>query len=91
MIESVSVTGDGRIAPDDLGLWNDDQAASLQPIVDFAHAQGMPIGIQLAHAGRKASTHAPGRAADQSRPRPAGGPPSRRRPNPTGRSPYPGH
>ncbi len=63
MIESVSVTGDGRIAPDDLGLWNDDQAASLQPIVDFAHAQGMPIGIQLAHAGRKASTYAPGKGS----------------------------
>lgn len=41
------------------GLWTDSQIEPLRRIVDFSHAQGTPIGIQLAHAGRKASTHAP--------------------------------
>lgn len=41
------------------GLWADTQVESLRRIVDFCHAQGTKIGIQLAHAGRKASVHAP--------------------------------
>lgn len=59
MQEATAVTPEGRISPDDLGLWDDHQAASLQPIVDFVHQQGAAIGIQLAHAGRKASTASP--------------------------------
>lgn len=41
------------------GLWTDSQIEPLKRIVDFCHAQGTKIGIQLAHAGRKASVHAP--------------------------------
>ena len=42
-----------------MGLWSDEHIAPLKRIVDFVHAQGTLIGIQLAHAGRKASTYAP--------------------------------
>jgi 2,4-dienoyl-CoA reductase-like NADH-dependent reductase (Old Yellow Enzyme family) len=41
------------------GLWTDSQIAPLKRIVEFSHSQGTKIGIQLAHAGRKASTYAP--------------------------------
>ncbi len=61
LVESTAVLPEGRISRDDLGLWNDEQAAALAPIVDFAHSQGSLIGIQIAHAGRKASTYAPGK------------------------------
>ncbi len=57
--EAVAVVPEGRISIDDLGLWNDQQIAPLARIVDFAHQHGSLIGIQLAHAGRKASTFAP--------------------------------
>ncbi|KAK6608693.1 NADPH dehydrogenase C23G7.10c 3 [Botrytis cinerea] len=50
---------EGRITPEDCGLWKDSQIAPLRRIVQFAHSQGQKIGIQLAHAGRKASTVAP--------------------------------
>jgi 2,4-dienoyl-CoA reductase-like NADH-dependent reductase (Old Yellow Enzyme family) len=43
----------------DAGLWNDEQIEPLKRIVDFVHSQGTLIGIQLGHAGRKASTPAP--------------------------------
>ena len=49
----------GRITPECPGLWSDEQIPPLQEIVEFAHSQGAKIGIQLAHAGRKASTVAP--------------------------------
>ena len=58
-IEATSVTAEGRITPQDSGLWKDSQTAALKPIVDFAHSQGQKIGIQLGHAGRKASAVAP--------------------------------
>ncbi|OBZ71413.1 putative NADPH dehydrogenase C23G7.10c [Grifola frondosa] len=58
-VEATSVTPEGRITPEDSGLWCDAQIAPLQRIVEFAHAQNQKIGIQLAHAGRKASTVAP--------------------------------
>ncbi|AWN22959.1 oxidoreductase [Deinococcus irradiatisoli] len=57
--EAVAVRPEGRISIDDLGLWHDAQIAPLARIVDFAHQYGSMIGIQLAHAGRKASTYAP--------------------------------
>lgn len=63
MIEATAVLPEGRITPEDCGLWNDSQMESLKPIVDFAHSQGQKIGIQLGHAGRKASTVAPWLAA----------------------------
>jgi 2,4-dienoyl-CoA reductase-like NADH-dependent reductase (Old Yellow Enzyme family) len=59
MVEATSVTAEGRITPEDSGLWKDSQIEPLRKIVEFAHSQGQHIGIQLGHAGRKASTVAP--------------------------------
>ena len=59
MVEATSVTAEGRITPEDSGLWLDSQMEPLKRIVEFAHSQGQKIAIQLAHAGRKASTVAP--------------------------------
>ena len=59
MVEATAVTPEGRITPEDSGLWKDSQMAPLEYTVQFAHSQGQKIGIQLAHAGRKASTVAP--------------------------------
>ncbi|KAI9872767.1 MAG: hypothetical protein M1830_001215 [Pleopsidium flavum] len=59
MVEATSVTAEGRITPEDSGLWKDSQIEPLIRIVEFAHSQGQNIGIQLGHAGRKASTVAP--------------------------------
>ena len=61
LTEATAVVPEGRISPDDLGLWSDVHAEALAPVIDFVHRQGVPIGIQLAHAGRKASTYAPWR------------------------------
>src|SRR6266852_3704742 len=57
--EATAVAPEGRISPDDLGLWHDDHVAALDRIVRFVHAQGSAAGMQLAHAGRKGSTAAP--------------------------------
>lgn len=59
MVEATAVTPEGRITPEDSGLWKDSQIAPLKQIVEFAHSQNQNIGIQIAHAGRKASTVAP--------------------------------
>lgn len=59
IVEATSVVPEGRISPEDAGLWTDTQIEPLRRITSFVHAQGTKIGIQLAHAGRKASTHAP--------------------------------
>ncbi|KAL8744488.1 MAG: hypothetical protein Q9190_003267 [Brigantiaea leucoxantha] len=59
MVEATAVTPEGRITPEDSGLWKDSQMEPLKESVEFAHSQGQIIGIQLAHAGRKASTVAP--------------------------------
>lgn len=59
MIEATAVHPRGRITPEDSGLWLDAHIASLQQHTHFAHSQGQKIGIQIAHAGRKASTVAP--------------------------------
>lgn len=63
--EATAVSPEGRISPNDLGIWRDDHVAGLRRITDFLRAHGAASGIQLAHAGRKASTHRPweGRAA----------------------------
>src|ERR1700759_4738834 len=53
--EATAVTKRGRISPDDMGLWKDEQIEQLQRITDFIKKQGSVAGIQLAHAGRKAS------------------------------------
>lgn len=65
LTEATAVTPEGRITNHDVGLWNDAQMDAWREIVAFSHAQGTPIGVQLAHAGRKASVAAfvaPGRS-----------------------------
>jgi 2,4-dienoyl-CoA reductase-like NADH-dependent reductase (Old Yellow Enzyme family) len=59
LTEATAVTPEGRISPQDAGIWTDGQAADYARIVDFVRGQGAVAGIQLAHAGRKASTRAP--------------------------------
>jgi 2,4-dienoyl-CoA reductase-like NADH-dependent reductase (Old Yellow Enzyme family) len=56
LTEATAVSPEGRISPYDLGIWNDTQVAAFQRITAFLKAQGTVPGIQLAHAGRKAST-----------------------------------
>jgi len=57
--EATAVEPGGRISPQDLGLWKDDHISPLQRVTQFIESQGAFAGIQLAHAGRKASTAAP--------------------------------
>ena len=59
LMEAAAVLPEGRISAGDLGLWDDRQIAGLVRCVDFMRSQGVVAGIQLAHAGRKASTMAP--------------------------------
>jgi 2,4-dienoyl-CoA reductase-like NADH-dependent reductase (Old Yellow Enzyme family) len=59
MVEATGVTADGRISPADMGIWNDQQADALAIIANFIAEQGAVPAIQLAHAGRKASTAVP--------------------------------
>lgn len=54
MLEATAVESRGRISNRDLGIWSDHHVEGLKKIVDFAHDQGVKMGIQLAHAGRKA-------------------------------------
>jgi 2,4-dienoyl-CoA reductase-like NADH-dependent reductase (Old Yellow Enzyme family) len=57
--EATAVWPEGRITPGDLGIWSDDHIPGLRSIADFIHRQGSVAGIQLAHAGRKASCSVP--------------------------------
>ena len=57
--EAAAVSPEGRISPQDLGIWSDAQAEALGSIARFVKSQGSRAGIQLAHAGRKASTQRP--------------------------------
>jgi 2,4-dienoyl-CoA reductase-like NADH-dependent reductase (Old Yellow Enzyme family) len=57
--EAAAVSPEGRISPADLGIWKDEHIDGLRPIVKFVRSQGSEIGIQLAHAGRKASVAEP--------------------------------
>lgn len=59
MVEATAVAAQGRISPGDTGIWNSDQAEAFAPIVKFIREQGAVPAIQLAHAGRKASTATP--------------------------------
>jgi 2,4-dienoyl-CoA reductase-like NADH-dependent reductase (Old Yellow Enzyme family) len=59
LTEATAVVPEGRISPQDTGIWNDEQTAAWKRVVDFVHERGARIGIQLAHAGRKASTFRP--------------------------------
>src|SRR5215831_18308479 len=59
MVEATAVTRDGRITHGDLGIWSDEHVPPLARIARFVHSQGAVAGIQLAHAGRKASCDLP--------------------------------
>ena len=59
MMEASAVTPEGRITPADLGIWKDEHIAKLESIAAFVRSQGARAGIQLAHAGRKASMASP--------------------------------
>lgn len=59
IVEASAVTPQGRISPGDLGIWKDEHIAGLQRIARFVRSQGTRVGIQLAHAGRKASMSVP--------------------------------
>jgi 2,4-dienoyl-CoA reductase-like NADH-dependent reductase (Old Yellow Enzyme family) len=59
LAEATAVTPEGRISPHDLGLWRDEHVEMLARITRFVREQGAVAGVQLAHAGRKASVAAP--------------------------------
>jgi 2,4-dienoyl-CoA reductase-like NADH-dependent reductase (Old Yellow Enzyme family) len=59
LTEASAVLAEGRISPQDLGIWKNEHIEGLKRIVDFVHGQGARAGIQLAHAGRKASVARP--------------------------------
>src|SRR5712692_10991504 len=59
MTEATAVLPEGRISPHDLGIWADGHIEMLSRVVRFIHEQGSIAGMQLAHAGRKASTRRP--------------------------------
>jgi 2,4-dienoyl-CoA reductase-like NADH-dependent reductase (Old Yellow Enzyme family) len=59
VVEATGVSPEGRISPQDLGIWSDEHIPGLQRITAFVEGQGAVPGIQLAHAGRKASTERP--------------------------------
>jgi 2,4-dienoyl-CoA reductase-like NADH-dependent reductase (Old Yellow Enzyme family) len=61
IVEATAVSPEGRISPNDTGIWSDEHARAFQPIASFIKAQGAAPGMQIAHAGRKASTDAPWR------------------------------
>jgi 2,4-dienoyl-CoA reductase-like NADH-dependent reductase (Old Yellow Enzyme family) len=59
VVEATAVTAEGRISPNDMGIWGDQHVEPLARIARFIHSQGAIAGIQLAHAGRKASCEPP--------------------------------
>ena len=63
--EATAVSPEGRISPEDAGIWNDAQAEAYKKINAFIKSQNCVPGIQLAHAGRKASTYAPWRGSGE--------------------------
>ena len=73
IVEATAVSPDGRISPEDLGIWSDEHVEPLRRITRFIEAQGSVAGVQLAHAGRKASTWRPWLGKHGSVPIAAGG------------------
>jgi len=65
VVEATAVSPEGRITPSDLGLWNDDHIAELKRITEFIHQNDSIAGIQIAHAGRKASHNTPDKGGKQ--------------------------
>jgi len=74
IMEATAVTAEGRITPGDQGIWTDEHAAALKPITHFIKSQGAVPGIQIAHAGRKASADAPWRGGEALTPEQGGWP-----------------
>src|SRR5215207_10374929 len=60
-VEATGVSPEGRISPGDTGLWSEEHTRAFAPVASFVKSQGARAGIQLAHAGRKASTDVPWR------------------------------
>jgi len=73
MAEAAAISPEGRISPRDLGIWTDTQAQALAPIVAFMKEQGAVTAVQIAHAGRKASTQPPFLGGDPIAPDTEGG------------------
>ena len=73
LTEATAVVPEGRITPECVGLWSDEQALAWRPIVDAVHDRGAHVAVQLAHAGRKASTYRPWSPAQGSVPPDDGG------------------
>jgi 2,4-dienoyl-CoA reductase-like NADH-dependent reductase (Old Yellow Enzyme family) len=73
LTEAIAIAPEGRISPQDLGLWEDAQIEPLARVTRFIASQGAVPGIQLAHAGRKACTPAPWRGASRTMPLAEGG------------------
>ena len=73
MFEATAVAPDGRISAEDLGLWRDEHIPPLQKITQFIELQGSVAGVQLGHAGRKASVFPPWFKRAGSRPFSEGG------------------
>jgi 2,4-dienoyl-CoA reductase-like NADH-dependent reductase (Old Yellow Enzyme family) len=65
IVEATAVAPEGRITPYDLGLWNDEQIIELHKITDFIHQHDSVAGIQIGHAGRKASHNSPDKGGMQ--------------------------
>ncbi len=63
MVEATAVSPEGRISPDDSGLWSDAHTQAFRRIAAFVREQGAVPGVQIAHAGRKASTSVPWRGS----------------------------
>lgn len=63
--EATAVSPEGRISPDDLGLWRSEHVEKLKEITEFIHSQGAVAGIQLAHGGRKAGWASPWKGGKQ--------------------------
>ncbi|KAJ3509705.1 hypothetical protein NLJ89_g5070 [Agrocybe chaxingu] len=73
IVEATAVVPEGRITPEDAGIWSDAHIKPFAQIVEFAHSQNQKIAIQLAHAGRKASCIPPWVAKEPIAPKEAGG------------------
>src|SRR5579871_5920798 len=73
IVEATAVTADGRITPGDMGIWSDAHVEPLARIARFVHSQGAVAGIQLAHAGRKASCEQPWKGGARLKTADAGG------------------
>jgi 2,4-dienoyl-CoA reductase-like NADH-dependent reductase (Old Yellow Enzyme family) len=71
--EAAAVSPEGRITPQDLGFWKDEHIPAWKRIVEFLHGQGARAGIQLAHAGRKASMSRPWDGVERVKPTSEGG------------------